>query len=52
LKIFEKINNNGVTVLIATHDNNLIKMFSKKTIELKQGKLVSYPSMEEQQWIY
>lgn len=52
LKIFEKINNNGITVLIATHDNNLIKMFSKKTIELKQGKLISSPIKEKQQWIY
>ena len=52
LKIFEKINNNGITVLIATHDNNLIKKFSKKTIELKQGKLISSPIKEKQQWIY
>lgn len=41
LKIFERINANGITVLIATHDNNLLKTFSKKTIRLDKGNLIT-----------
>jgi cell division transport system ATP-binding protein len=40
-KIFEKINANGITTIIATHDLHLMNMFPKRIIKLHQGKLVS-----------
>lgn len=41
IKIFERINANGITILIATHDNNLLKMFPKRVLKLDRGILVS-----------
>ena len=41
LKIFERVNANGITVIIATHDYNLMKMFSKRIMRLDSGKLES-----------
>jgi len=41
LKIFERININGITVLIATHDYNMLKLFPKRIIKLDKGMLVS-----------
>jgi len=40
-KIFEKINANGITTIIATHDLHLMNMFPKRTIRLDKGKLAS-----------
>lgn len=37
-KIFEKINANGITTIIATHDRHLLSMFPKRTLKLDQGK--------------
>ncbi|MCX6578809.1 MAG: cell division ATP-binding protein FtsE [Candidatus Aminicenantes bacterium] len=37
-KIFEKINANGITTIIATHDRHLLNMFPKRTLRLDQGK--------------
>lgn len=47
LKIFERINANGITIIIATHDKNLIKMFPKRVISLEKGRLISDWSKEE-----
>jgi cell division transport system ATP-binding protein len=47
LKIFERINSNGITMIIATHDKNLIKMFPKRVIRLEKGRLISDWSKEE-----
>jgi cell division transport system ATP-binding protein len=47
LKIFERINSNGITIVIATHDKNLIKMFPKRVIRLEKGRLISDWSKEE-----
>lgn len=47
LKIFERINSNGITVILATHDKNLIKMFPKRMIKLEKGRLVSDWNKEE-----
>ncbi len=47
LKIFERINANGITIIIATHDKNLIKMFPKRVIRLEKGRLISDWSKEE-----
>jgi cell division transport system ATP-binding protein len=40
-KIFERINANGITVLIATHDDHLMKMFPKRILKLDKGRLFS-----------
>lgn len=40
-RIFERINANGITVLIATHDMHLMDMFPKRILKLEKGKLVS-----------
>lgn len=40
LKIFEKINSSGITIIIATHDKNLLRIFSKRTLRLEKGILV------------
>jgi cell division transport system ATP-binding protein len=40
-KIFERINANGITVLIATHDNHLMDLFPKRVLKLDKGKLAS-----------
>ncbi len=38
--IFDKINAQGTTVFIATHDHELVKSRSRRTIELKDGAIV------------
>lgn len=40
-KIFEKINANGITTIIATHDLHLMNLFPKRIIKLDKGKMVS-----------
>lgn len=40
-KIFERINANGITVMIATHDNHLMDRFPKRTIKLEKGRIFS-----------
>ncbi|MCP4147450.1 MAG: cell division ATP-binding protein FtsE [bacterium] len=46
-KIFEKINANGITTIIATHDTQLMNMFPKRILRLDKGKLVSGAKKEE-----
>ncbi len=41
IKIFERINANGITIIIATHDNNLLKMFPKRVLRLDKGVMIS-----------
>ncbi len=41
LEIFEKINQNGITLLIATHDNSLIQNFSKRMIKIENNTIIS-----------
>ena len=41
LGLFDQFNQVGVTVLIATHDVNLLNSVSRRVIELRQGKLVN-----------
>lgn len=41
IKIFERINANGITILIATHDNNLLKLFPRRVLRLDKGMLFS-----------
>ncbi len=46
-KIFEQINANGITTIIATHDLHLLNMFQKRIIKLDQGTLASSGEQEE-----
>ena len=39
IKIFESINANGITIIIATHDLNLLNLFPKRLIKLDKGQL-------------
>ncbi|MCP4215260.1 MAG: cell division ATP-binding protein FtsE [bacterium] len=39
--IFEKINANGITTIIATHDDHLMRMYPKRILRLDAGKLVA-----------
>jgi len=40
-KIFERINANGITVILATHDQHLLQLFPRRVIRLGKGRLVS-----------
>lgn len=40
IKILNEINKEGTTVIMATHDIELLKIFNKRTIELKGGVIV------------
>ena len=39
IKLFDKINAQGTTLFIATHDLDLVKKFSRRTLEIKDGRL-------------
>ena len=39
IELFREVNNRGTTVVIATHDRTLIDRFSKRTVELEQGRM-------------
>jgi len=41
LELFHQFNQVGVTVLIATHDHDLLKTAGRRVIELRNGKLIS-----------
>jgi cell division transport system ATP-binding protein len=40
MELFQEVNNQGTTVLVATHDNMLLDMFHKRVIALEGGRLV------------
>ncbi len=40
LKLLENINKKGTTIIMATHNEDIIKTFSKRTISLNKGKLI------------
>ncbi len=40
LNILKDINAQGVTVIMATHDMEMLKMFSNRVVEVQQGKIV------------
>lgn len=40
MKVFQQLNNVGVTVIIATHNRNLIEKFPRQQLILHQGKLL------------
>lgn len=41
MKLFEEINTRGATVVVATHDRELIRSMGKRTIHLERGMLIS-----------
>jgi len=40
IKIFERINQSGVTMIVATHDQFLLNLFSKRLIKLDKGRVI------------
>jgi len=49
LKIFEQINANGITVIIATHDLHLLSIFPKRLLKLDKGVLAADVQREQPQ---
>ncbi len=47
MRLFQEINQQGTTVVVATHDVDLIKKICKKVFCLDQGKLIDVIPMEE-----
>ena len=41
MKLLREINAHGTTVLVATHDRDLLRMFGRRIIHLRNGRLVS-----------
>jgi cell division transport system ATP-binding protein len=41
MTLFREINSHGTTVLIATHDRDLIQRMGRRVISLERGRLVS-----------
>ena len=43
MKVLEDINNNrGTTIIMATHDRDIVNTMKKQVITLKEGRLVSF----------
>lgn len=40
LKLLKSINEEGVTVIVSTHDTDVLEQFSERVIELKDGKII------------
>lgn len=40
LNILESINEEGVTIIMATHDIEILKLFPKRTVEIQSGKII------------
>ena len=40
LEILNDINKEGVTIIMATHDNEIINLFPKRVIQLEKGKII------------
>ena len=41
MKLFREINSHGTTVMVATHDRDLIRSMGRRVIALERGRLVS-----------
>jgi ABC-type ATPase involved in cell division len=41
MELFSKINKEGKTILVATHHKGIVDKMKKRTIEIKQGKMVN-----------
>jgi len=40
VELFEKVNNWGTTVVMATHDFNIVNMLKKRVVEIDKGKII------------
>ena len=40
MKLLDRINRTGTTVIMATHDQNIVDQMRKRVIELEYGRLV------------
>jgi cell division transport system ATP-binding protein len=47
MNLFRDINASGTTVLVATHDRELIKWVGRRTIHLEQGQVVALPGDDQ-----
>jgi cell division transport system ATP-binding protein len=47
MELFKKINSKGTTVLIATHDREMLKIQKKRTILLNKGFLIEDKIFDE-----
>ena len=49
MNLFRDMNARGTTVLVATHDRELIKWVGRRTIHLEHGRLLKMPGEEEEE---
>ena len=49
MSLLQEINNLGTTMLVVTHDQNLAKVFNKRTITIKDGQVVRDTLYEEEE---
>ena len=47
MSLLQEINNLGTTMLVVTHDQNLVKLFHKRTITIDEGLVISDGLEEE-----
>jgi len=40
MSLFEKANNNGTTVIIATHDKSMLRHYKKRVLNIKDGRVI------------
>ena len=48
MALLQEINNLGTTMLVVTHDQNLVELFNKRVISINEGLVVSDGTEEEQ----
>ena len=41
MKLLEEANQRGTTVIVVTHNHEIVKMMNKRVITMKQGNIVS-----------
>ena len=51
MSLLQEINNLGTTVLVVTHDQNLVEIFHKRVIEIHEGIVVSDGMEEDEDFI-
>ena len=47
INILNDINKEGVTIIMATHDNELINIFNKRVVQLEGGKIIKDTKREQ-----
>ncbi len=40
IELFKEVNNKGTTVVMATHDKGLLEKYAKRTVLLKDGRIL------------